>query len=298
MNLFSFISSSLVTLVVAISINLLVVPCAGFSSECIIPSGTHRSTSITSWAVSSSASAENGAAGSSSPDSKSTEPKISYRSAKPSDLSAIAGLLKSVFEDDNETAEGQGGSNDSSSGDNKTFLWGSLIEKKEEPQLSPEQQMELIEGQLAKRMIDAKKEDSPPHSFLIATIPSSDPNNDQQKEDKLIGFLEMGTLPSPIAISGAGNVELPYIGNVAVANNARRRKVGSTLVRLATKIASKWCVPSSETSSFPPFLFLSVERDNDDALKFYERLGFEELRVGTGAKSKSAEKIYLAQLLG
>lgn len=170
-------------------------------------------------------------------------------------------------------------------------MWGTLPEKSSEPQLSQEQQLELIEEKLAKRMMNAKKEDSLPHLFLVATISSSDANDstNEQEEDRVIGFLEMGTLPPPIPNSPIGNVELPYIGNVAVSNDVRRRKVGSTLVRLATKIATKWCVPSSE-APFPPFLFLSVERDNHDALKFYERLGFEELKVA----KQSIEKVYLA----
>lgn len=83
-----------------------------------------------------------------------------------------------------------------------------------------------------------------------------------------------------------------YIANVAVNPTTRRRKIGSTLVRLATKIAAKWVVSGTDTSSFPPFLFLSVERDNHDALMFYERLEFEELNV-----KKPIQKIYLARVL-
>ena len=218
-------------------------------------------------------------------DNDSTETKISYRSARPTDTIAIARLLNSVFEDEENLEEGDK-SNESINGndtdDNNTFMWDSLIEEGKKPKLSPEEQFDLIERQLTKRMMDAKKEDSLPHSFLVATI-----------QDRVIGFLEMGTLPPPISGSPIGNAELPYIGNVAVSTEVRRRKVGSTLVRLATKIAAKWCTPSTNerSSSFPPFLFLSVERDNLDALKFYEKLGFEELKVA----KQSIEKIYLAQ---
>jgi len=245
-------------------------------------------------------------------ENKPTKAKISYRIAKPSDVSAIAGLLNSVFEDDQNGEEQRDNDDDATTNGkssatnadadadgNNTFMWDSLTEKNSEPQLSPKEQLELIEGQLAKRMMDAKKEDSLPHSFLIATIPSVAvsvaANDDSQEEDQVIGFLEMGTLPPPVSNPAIASVELPYIGNVAVSNDVRRRKVGSTLVRLATKIASKWCAPSPETStpSFPPFLFLSVERENRDALKFYERLGFEELKVA----KVTIEKIYLAQQL-
>jgi ribosomal protein S18 acetylase RimI-like enzyme len=273
-------------------------------------------------AMSSSASvspAENDLVrGDSSNDNTSTKTKISYRSAKPTDVPAIAGLLESVFEDDEEgeeqwdtyndaTTNSKGNGSDTNANDNvnanandknsfmTSFMWDSLTDDISEPQLSPQQELELIEVQLAKRMVDAKKEDSLPHLFLVATIPSSvandHPANNKQEEDRIIGFIEMGTLPPPISNSPLGKIELPYIGNVAVSNDVRRRKIGSTLVRLATKIATKWCAPSLDITSFPLFLFLSVERDNHEALKFYERLGFEELKV---AKSITIRKIYLA----
>jgi len=226
------------------------------------------------------------------------------------DIPAIARLLNSVFDDnENEDEQGMGihlnddgddhttrnnieNENDKTTDNNKPFIWDSLETESSEEELSTEKHIEFIERQLAKRMADAKKEDSLPHSFLVATRPYSNVGEctNGQQEDLLVGFLEIGTLPSPFG----GSVELPYIGNVAVANEVRRRKVGSTLVRLATKIAAKWCTPSSKTSSFPPFLFLSVERDNCDALLFYERLGFEELSVGKKAKLETSAKVYLA----
>ena len=291
--------------------SLLYVSCAGFSSECIILSSSHGArpsiwTSVTSMAMSSSASvspAENDSLRGDSP----TKMKISYRSAKLTDIPAIAGLLESVFEDDDDEDEGgeEQGDTDitdatpnskftdenaeaNANGENAfmtSFMWDSLEDDIGEPQLSPEQELELIKVQLTKRMTDAKKEDSLPHLFIVATIPSS------AAEDRIIGFIEMGTLPPPMSNSPLGKIELPYIGNVAVSNDVRRRKVGSTLVKLATKVATKWCAASLEITSFPLFLFLSVERDNQEALKFYEKLGFEELKV---AKSNAIRKIYLA----
>jgi ribosomal protein S18 acetylase RimI-like enzyme len=230
-----------------------------------------------------------------------TKIEISYRTAKVKDLTAIARLLYSVFEED-ENGGGQGGlenattkANGSDADDNKKFMWDTLTEKSSEPKLSPEQQLKIIKGQLAKRMVDATKEGSLPHSFLVATIPSSGTNGSivEQGEDRVIGFLEMGTLPPPIPNSPISKVEIPYIGNLAVSNDLRRRNIGSTLVRNASQIANKWCAPSSETKSLPPFVFLSVERDNHEALKFYQRLGFEELQTA----KNSTEKIYLAQEL-
>lgn len=226
------------------------------------------------------------------------------------DITAIARLLNSVFDDNENDEQGMRidlnddvddhttrnnieNENDQTTDSDNIFMWDSLETESSEEELSPEKQREFIERQLAKRMADAKKEDSLPHSFLVATTPCSNVGectNDQQ-EDLLVGFLEMGTLPSPFG----GSVELPYIGNVAVANEVRRRKVGSTLVRLASKIAAKWGTPSSKKLSFLPFLFLSVERDNRDALLFYERLGFEELSVGKKARLEGSAKAYLAR---
>jgi len=235
-----------------------------------------------------------------SPDENNSKAKISYRRAKPTDVTAIAELLNSVFEEEKEVGdqgEIENTTTDKSKDgddDNNTFMWDTLTDENDNPQLSFEEQFQLIERQLSKRMMDAKKEDSLPHSFLVATIPSSLASDTKaQAEDRIVGFLEMGTLPPPISNSPFGNAELPYIGNVAVSNDARRRKVGTTLVRLATKIASTWCNPSTKTSSFRPFLFLSVERSNCNALKFYKQLGFEDLKVA----KISTEKIYLAQEL-
>ena len=88
-------------------------------------------------------------------------PKISYRTAKLEDVSAISGLLNSVFEDDRgeEQVDADDTTTSDTDDDTNTFMWGSLAEESSEPQLSPEQQLELIEEKLAKRMIDAKKED-------------------------------------------------------------------------------------------------------------------------------------------
>ena len=284
---------TLITLILYFSI------CAGLSLKCMTSSSARLSASTTPTTTSLSASvpqAENDSQIGNSSDN--TKPKISYRMAKLTDVSAVSGLLNSVFEDDEREESGdKDDATTSSNGDDadeNTFMWGTLTEENIEPQLSQEQQLEVIEENLSKRMMDAKKEDTLPHLFLVATIPSSIANDsaNEQTKNRVIGFLEMGTLPPPIPNSPMSKVELPYIGNVAVSNDVRRRKVGSTLVKLAAKIAKKWCAPSSETP-FPPFLFLSVERDNHNALKFYERLGFEELKT----VKKSIEKIYLAQEL-
>ncbi|OEU14087.1 hypothetical protein FRACYDRAFT_262494 [Fragilariopsis cylindrus CCMP1102] len=280
--------------------------CEGFSLE--IPKIT--TTRITSLYSSALPIDNSDSIASDSPSDKNEAriltPKITYRSANAADIPDIVGLLMSSFDDENEEGDSSRSnnsesesSNDSDSDDsnNKAFMWDSIGEDNNQESLPPEQQRQFIETQLRQRMIEVKKEDSLPHSFLVATIPSlSIIVDDNDTSTSVVGFLEMGCLPSPIPISIGGNKnarpELPYIANVAVNPTARRRKIGSTLVRLATKIAAKWVVSGTDTSSFPPFLFLSVERDNHDALMFYERLEFEELNV-----KKPIQKIYLARVL-
>eukprot|EP00957_Ditylum_brightwellii_P135409 10324906-Ditylum_brightwellii.AAC.1 len=101
-------------------------------------------------------------------------------------------------------------------------------------------------------------------------------------------------------------VELPYIGNLAVANKMHHQKVESTLIQLAKEIGSKWIklpyfgtdtvegggigstllgkwFPPSYLSISPgttPFLFLYVECDDYNALLFYKQLSFDEVKSG------------------
>ena len=133
----------------------------------------------------------------------------------------------SSFDDENEEGDSSRSnnseiesSNDSDSDDdnnnNKAFMWDSIGEDNNQESLPPEQQRQFIETQLRQRMIEVKKEDSLPHSFLVATIPSSSIIvDDNDTNTSVVGFLEMGCLPSPIPISIGGNKnarpELPYV---------------------------------------------------------------------------------------
>jgi len=300
--------------------------CEGF-----VPTTTMTTTTTTTTLLSSSAlpNDNNHAVkhSSSGPNIDGTLPKITYRRATVRDIPEITGLLISSFEEKEEDAilpETTTINNNKSENveSNKIYMWDNLATSKKQNKLSLEQEHQFIESQLAHRMVEVqgRKKESLPHSFLVATMSSSvdvDDTNTETSSDpqkhQLVGFLEMGTLPSPIFIPIDGiqaRPELPYLANVAVDASTRRRKIGSTLVQLATKIAAKWCcipssslrVPATSTStSFPPFLFLSVERDNENALLFYERLGFEELNISTtttrntSTKSKLSQKIYLAR---
>ena len=199
--------------------------CEGFSLE--IPKIT--TTRITSLYSSALPIDNRDSIASDSPSDKNeariSTPKITYRSANAADIPDIVGLLMSSFDDENE----EGGSsrsnnsesessNDSDSDDNnnKAFMWDSIGEDNNQGSLPPEQQRQFIETQLRQRMIEVKKEDSLPHSFLVATIPSSSIIvDDNDTNTSVVGFLEMGCLPSPIPISIGGNKnarpELPYV---------------------------------------------------------------------------------------
>jgi ribosomal protein S18 acetylase RimI-like enzyme len=89
---------------------------------------------------------------------------------------------------------------------------------------------------------------------------------------EVLGFLEVGTLPSPVAETveweGATTQvrpEVPYLGNVAVSRECRRQGVGSKLVRIGLKMAEKWGEKR---------LFVAVDSTNTAAIAMYERMNF------------------------
>ena len=89
----------------------------------------------------------------------------------------------------------------------------------------------------------------------------------------LQGFLEIGTLPSPVPVEVGwlGNivkakVDVPFIGNVAVAPQHRRRGVGTRLVRIAERVAQKWG---------DSWTFVAVDVENMRAVALYTRLGYQ-----------------------
>jgi len=154
-----------------------------------------------------------------------------------------------------------------------------------------------------------------PHAFLVATTTNSNDaltssatqDNESSRTTtttRIAGFIELGTMPSPVTIEKewqgvkiATRPELPYVANLVVEESFRRQKLGYTMIQLALKIAKKWCQgpdTSSSSSSFSPFLFLSVDQDNHGALAFYKRLGFEEMRL---PQEKLAGKVYLEKKL-
>ena len=206
--------------------------------------------------------------------------KYTYRMAKTSDLPAIAELLNDVFENNDYTANNE----------------------KNTENFNPKS----IEEKLKQRMVEMKSS-SFPHAFLVAT-PTSPSEN---LSSSVVAFLELGTMPSPIAMEKEWNgvkvttrPELPFVANVVVNKSTRRQNIGKTLVQLALKIAQKWCdapsfrnqseisKSSGSSTSCDPFLFLSVDAHNVGALSFYESLNFEEIQLTTES-SLPAAKVYL-----
>jgi ribosomal protein S18 acetylase RimI-like enzyme len=163
-------------------------------------------------------------------------------------------------------------------------------------------------GKLGQRLAqDDISTSSYPHVFLEAT--SSSMTTVVNPQGAVVAFLELGTMPSPIPIEKEWNgvkiftrPELPYLSNLVVDGSIRRRKVGYTMLQLALKIAKKWYGPSqgkenNSNGSPPPFLFLSVDRENVGALAFYESLKFEPLKLSLVEESASNAKIYLKKSL-
>ena len=106
------------------------------------------------------------------------------------------------------------------------------------------------------------------HAMIVACEKTN------ENEEVIRGFIEVGTLPSPILETQEihGNVqqvrpERPYFGNVAVDTAVRRQGVGAKLVKIGLKlIENKWkddCV------------FVAVDSNNDAARSMYEKLGFK-----------------------
>jgi len=106
----------------------------------------------------------------------------------------------------------------------------------------------------------------------------------------IAAFVEVGLLPSPVPISGiaggeeASRPDVPFLGNVAVAESERRRGVGTKLVRVAEKVAQKW----SETA-----IFVAVDADNAAALGLYTKLGFVKVLDERDNINRRGKRVFL-----
>ena len=157
-------------------------------------------------------------------------PTIVYRKAKASDIPKIAKLLKETFDDEEEAIP---------------FLW---------KMFRSQQILNQYQQQLEKRMEELVKAGAQ-HALIVAVAEEEK----EETQNKIAGFMELGTLPSPIPIQNTNTTttntwmgvqetttiatsrpEMPYLANVAVDKDYRRQRIGTKLVRLAIKIASKW----------------------------------------------------------
>ena len=144
-------------------------------------------------------------------------------------------------------------------------------------------------------------------------------NDGAVNTDIVAGFMELGSMPSPISTeinnrrrrrsqpsslltttaataAAAAATERPYIANLCVDPSFRRYGIGTRLVKLALKIASSASAMTSTSTKTnnsksdgsnnnnssnenDDYLFLSVENDNIQALKFYDTLGFVDMGI-------------------
>ena len=139
-----------------------------------------------------------------------------------------------------------------------------------------------------------KRLDMPQHAMIVAI----------SEDDKIAGFMELGTLPSPVPVVITWNgvetqkrPEMPYLANLAVDKDFRRQKIGTELVRLALKIACKWMEESDGgdddvgASNNNAAMYLSVEKENAAAVQFYEvRLNFARIIDETEKLSKEQQQ--------
>lgn len=122
---------------------------------------------------------------------------------------------------------------------------------------------------------------------MIVAVTKSDEWSNTNGE-KIVGFLEVGWLPSPVpiraineSVSSKKLIQVPYLGNLAVDNQFRRNKIATKLVFVTQNLVRKWNISSNDEleydiqSDFESSLFVAVESENIAALKFYERIGFD-----------------------
>lgn len=210
---------------------------------------------------------------------------VTYRKARVGDLPGISTLLVDTFEED--TKEGT-----------SSPAWKFWDKQQDSVQNDYIRQLE-------KRMT------LPQHMLIVAV--------DEKKDNAIAGFMELGTMTSPIAISQklvipegrqlnegeseeiSVRPERPYLANVAVDANYRRQRMGTKLVQLAVKIASKWETESDYKDTAA--MYLAVEKDNEAAVCLYDHLGFTrvidetELPKQVQSKIKRKPRLYYEKKL-
>jgi ribosomal protein S18 acetylase RimI-like enzyme len=208
---------------------------------------------------------------------------VTYRKARAEDLSGIASLLVETFDDCDTLIKDKR--------KDKTPSWY-FWKKQRDPEESA--QNDYVR-QLERRMT------LPQHMLIVGV---------DEQQGNIAGFMELGTMPSPISITQKVVVpegqpieeggdeaisirpERPYLANLAVDSNYRRQRMGTKLVQLAVKIATKWENESAYRDTAA--MYLAVERDNEAALSLYDNLKFtrviDEAELSTSIQGKLNRK--------
>lgn len=215
-----------------------------------------------------------------------TNPSISYRNAKEQDLPAIADLLLQTFEEDESKQKKE--KNDSW----MDLFWKSTFHSTQ--QQPPD--ANYIQAQLKRRMDARTMPLNNNHMMIVGQIENS---------TTIVGFMELGTMPSPVSIQVKTpedddeeetflsiQPERPFLANVAVNADFQRQRIGTRLVQLAIQIATKWELQedSGNTYKDTAAMYLSVEQDNEAAIRLYEKLDFQQLVFDKRDKKDKKDK--------
>eukprot|EP01038_Epipyxis_sp_PR26KG_P009411 gene9411-12674_t len=172
---------------------------------------------------------------------------IEYRNLQIKDINEVAELCCEVFDG--------------------PYEWHQLIQKK--------MRIETLKSELSDRYYNMIKKGKK-HAMIVSI-----------QSENVIGFMEVGMLPNPIkekekdlnmTITASVwfdeknnqfktvQLDVPYLGNVAVNKNYRRKGIASSMIRIGLKIVEKWNDES---------LYVAVDYNNDNAIKLYQKLNFE-----------------------
>ncbi|CAJ1935264.1 unnamed protein product [Cylindrotheca closterium] len=225
--------------------------------------------------------------------SKNPAAKVTYRKARAEDLPSIAALLERSFPgDENEKGEEEEESTpppSSSSSSSSSDFWSwtknpffsssssSSLQEKENEKQQPTAAVVAVEDE-TQRLIQMLQQrlTLPQHVLIVAVVVVADPSSSSSSDNdndsnnyynKVVGFMELGTMPAPISIHVPVNIpsrrpgivnginnnnnnedqefvavrpERPYLANLAVDPDYRRQQMGSKLVQLAIKVATQW----------------------------------------------------------
>lgn len=200
--------------------------------------------------------------------------KLEFRNARKDDIPSIARLCAVAF----------GAS---------TVTWIPFVASK------ADEERKQLEKQLYDRydgfILQGKK-----HAMVVAIdVAGVSKANENLSSKSIVGFIEVGTLPSPVPLptnDANGNpiqsiLEVPYLGNVAVDRDFRRKGIATKLLRIALKVIEKW----GENS-----LFVAVETDNEQAIKLYEKLDFKmklDERLSINRSFGKQPRLFMAKMI-